>query len=83
MSNSDTPGFTWNDYYKKFADQRPLLLEVLELMPFIEEPSQRLTVIEKSFEEISTLPQADLIYASFSLPFCRKDCSPPWCKQRI
>lgn len=31
---------------------------------------QRLTVEESTFEDIRELPQADLIYAGFALPFC-------------
>lgn len=34
------------------------------------EEGQRLTVQQASFEELSGLPQADLVYSGFALPFC-------------
>lgn len=33
----------------------------------------RLSILKSSFEELSVLPESHLVYASFSIPFCKPD----------
>jgi Trans-aconitate methyltransferase len=35
-----------------------------------------LTTVQKSFEDLQSLPKVDLVYAGFSIPFCNRDFFP-------
>jgi tellurite methyltransferase len=39
-----------------------------------------LSIIQSSFEDLSELPKSDLVYASFSLPFCKPEYFPKFWK---
>jgi tellurite methyltransferase len=57
-------------------DAEPLAIKILLQRKDIQAYKKNLTPVISRFEELdwTSLPQADLIYAAYALPFCNPDC---------